>query len=158
MVTQFGMSDEIGTIYLGSDQEVFVGMEFGQSREYSEEVAARIDREVSIMLEKAYDRAKEILQANRDKMEMLVQALLSQETLNRAEFVALMDEGIMPDGTNSDKPRSVRQILQEAGVAEKTEPEKEPAETPEEEKKPEDGMPEGYHPMPEPDQTEYLND
>ena len=43
MVTQYGMSDELGTMYLGSDQEVFVGMEFGQSREYSEQSAAAID-------------------------------------------------------------------------------------------------------------------
>ena len=93
-------------------------MEFGQTREYSEEVAARIDREVSSMLEKAYGRAKEILEANREKMEMLVQALLTQETLNRTEFVALMDQGIMPDGTEMDKPRDVRQILADAKAEE----------------------------------------
>ena len=111
MVTQFGMSDEIGTIYLGSDQEVFVGMEFGQTREYSEEVAARIDREVHSMLDSAYQRAKQILEENRDRMELLVKALLAQETLNRAEFVALMEQGVMPDGTDPDRPRSVQEIL-----------------------------------------------
>ena len=150
MVTQFGMSDEIGTIYLGSDQEVFVGMEFGQSREYSEEVAARIDREVSIMLQKAYERAKSILRENRDKMEMLVSALLAQETLNRAEFVALMDEGRMPDGTEADKPRSVQQILDEAKqkqAAQEQQETQDPAHAPE-----------GYQPAPEKDDTEYLND
>ena len=115
MVTEFGMSDEIGTIYLGSDQEVFVGMEFGQSREYSEEVAARIDREVSRMLEEAYERAKQILRDNRDKLDMLTEALVKQETLNRAEFVALMDEGKMPDGTETDKPRELKEILKDAG-------------------------------------------
>ena len=145
MITQFGMSDEIGTIYLGSDQEVFVGMEFGQTREYSEEVAARIDREVSAMLGKAYDRAKQILQENREKMEMLVEALMAQETLNRAEFVALMDQGIMPDGSDPDKPREVRQILAEA---KQEEPEKDG----------ESSGPEGYRPTPEEDRTEYLND
>ena len=158
MVTQFGMSDEIGTIYLGSDQEVFVGMEFGQTREYSEEVAARIDREVSAMLEQAYDRAKEILIQYRDRMELLVQALLAQETLNRAEFVALMEEGILPDGTDTDKPRSVRQILVEAG---ENEPEKDREEDPEADAasaEPASGMPEGYQPAPEEDRTEYLND
>ena len=145
MITQFGMSDEIGTIYLGSDQEVFVGMEFGQTREYSEEVAARIDREVSAMLGKAYDRAKQILQENREKMEMLVEALMAQETLNRAEFVALMDQGIMPDGSDPDKPREVRQILAEAKQEEP-------------EKNGESSGPEGYRPTPEEDRTEYLND
>ena len=146
MITQFGMSDEIGTIYLGSDQEVFVGMEFGQSREYSEEVAARIDWEVSAMLEKAYERAKQILRENRDRMEMLVEALMAQETLNRAEFVALMDQGIMPDGSEKDKPRGVREILEQEKAAETEAPEAQ------------GNMPEGYVPAPEEDHTEYLND
>ena len=160
MVTQFGMSDEIGTVYLGSDQEVFVGMEFGQSREYSEEVAARIDREVSRMLEKAYDRARQILRENRERMEMLVEALLKQETLNRAEFVALMDQGIMPTGDTADKPRELKEILKDAPAEQ---PEDKPAETPENpgtegtEETPAK-MPEGFHPAPEKDTTEYLND
>ena len=146
MITQFGMSDEIGTIYLGSDQEVFVGMEFGQSLADSEEVADRIDREVSAMLEKAYERAKQILRENRDRMEMLVEALMTQETLNRAEFVALMDQGIMPDGSKKDKPRGVQEILEQEKAAE--------TEAPEEQ----GNMPEGYVPAPEEDHTEYLND
>ena len=113
MVTQFGMSENIGTIYLGSDQEVFVGMEFGQSREYSEEIAAKIDREVASMLDKCYEQAKQILRDNKDKLEALTQALLAQETLNRAEFVALMDDGVMPEGSDEDKPRTTAEILAE---------------------------------------------
>ena len=162
MVTQFGMSDEIGTIYLGSDQEVFVGMEFGQTREYSEEVAARIDREVSRILEAAYARAKEILQQNRGKLDMLVDALIAQETLNRAEFVALMDEGKMPDGSDADKPRSLDQILgkdrkaeSRTGETETTESTDETAETP---AGSEHALPEGYQLPREEDHTEYLND
>jgi cell division protease FtsH len=93
-------------------------MEFGQSREYSEEVAARIDREVSRILESCYNKAREILQQHRERMDQLTEALLKQETLNRAEFVALMDEGIMPDGTKADKPRTVREILAEAKAEE----------------------------------------
>ena len=160
MVTQFGMSDAIGTIYLGSDQEVFVGMEFGQTREYSEEVAARIDREVSSMLEKAYHRAKQILEENRERMELLVEALLRQETLNRAEFVALMDQGVLPDGTDSDKPRSVREILAQAAAEAPAEPEKEtPAAEGEPAAEEQGSAPaEGYRPAPEKDRTEYLND
>ena len=162
MVTQFGMSDEIGTIYLGSDQEVFVGMEFGQTREYSEEVAARIDREVSRILEAAYARAKDILQQNRGKLDMLVDALIAQETLNRAEFVALMDEGKMPDGSDADKPRSLDQILgkdrkaeSRTGETETTESVDETAETP---AGGEHALPEGYQLPREEDHTEYLND
>ena len=114
MVTQFGMSDNIGTIYLGSDQEVFVGMEFGQSREYSEEIAAKIDREVASILARCYEKAKKILSDNLDKLEMLTQALLEQETLNRAEFVSLMETGKMPEGTKEDKPRTAEEIIRES--------------------------------------------
>lgn len=113
MVTQFGMSDNIGTIYLGSDQEVFVGMEFGQSREYSEEIAARIDREVASILAKCYEQAKKILSDNKDKLELLAQSLLEQETLNRTEFVSLMETGTLPETNEGDKPRTTAEILQQ---------------------------------------------
>ena len=114
MVTQFGMSDNIGTIYLGSDQEVFVGMEFGQSREYSEEVAARIDREVSEILSRCYEKAKAILRENKEKLDNLVTALMEQETLNRAEFLAVMETGTVPEGLGDDKPRTTDEVLKAA--------------------------------------------
>ena len=113
MVTQFGMSDNIGTIYLGSDQEVFVGMEFGQSREYSEEIAARIDREVASILNKCYEQAKAILREKREQLDALVDALLKLETLNRAEFLAVMETGTVPEGLGDDKPRTTAQVLEE---------------------------------------------
>lgn len=125
MVTQFGMSDNIGTIYLGSDQEVFVGMEFGQSREYSEEIAAKIDREVASILAKCYDKAKQILKDNRDKLDMLTQALLDQETLNRAEFVSLMETGMIPEGVGGDKPRTAEEVISESREANMEETKKE---------------------------------
>ena len=125
MVTQFGMSDNIGTIYLGSDQEVFVGMEFGQSREYSEEIAAKIDREVASILARCYEKAKKILTDNLDKLELLTQALLEQETLNRAEFVSLMETGEMPEATKEDKPRTAEEIIRESKEAFEAETDKE---------------------------------
>ena len=114
MVTQFGMSDNIGTIYLGSDQEVFVGMEFGQSREYSEEIAAKIDREVASILAKCYEQAKAILNEKKDKLDALVAALLKYETLNRAEFLSVMETGEVADGLGDDKPRTADEVLSEA--------------------------------------------
>ena len=113
MVTQFGMSDNIGTIYLGSDQEVFVGMEFGQSREYSEEIAAKIDREVAAILARCYDQAKAILREKKESLDALVAALLKYETLNRAEFLAVMETGEVPEGLGDDKPRTTAQVLEE---------------------------------------------
>ena len=116
MVTQFGMSDNIGTIYLGSDQEVFVGMEFGQSREYSEEVAARIDREVSEILAKCYEKVKAILREKKPQLDALVKALMEQETLNRAEFLAVMEHGFVPEGLGDDKPRTTDEVLRDAAA------------------------------------------
>ena len=113
MVTQFGMSENIGTIYLGSDQEVFVGMEFGQSREYSEEIAAKIDREVASILSECYEKAKNILKEKADRLDALVAALMKYETLNRAEFLAIMETGEMPEGLGDDKPRTTAQVLEE---------------------------------------------
>ena len=137
MVTQFGMSDEIGAIYLGSDQEVFVGMEFGQSREYSEEVAAKIDREVAQMLKNCYETAKEIIRDKKERLDQLADALLKQETLNRAEFVALMESGESPEGLGDDKPRTTDEVLKEAADHPAQDvPEKDSAEP--EESKPED--------------------
>ena len=114
MVTQFGMSDNIGTIYLGSDQEVFVGMEFGQTREYSEEIAARIDREVASILARCYEKAKEILRDKKDRLDALVEALVKYETLNRTDFLSVMETGNIPETQTGDKPRTTAEVLDTA--------------------------------------------
>ncbi len=95
MVTQFGMS-ELGTIYLSSDQEVFVGMEFGQSREYSEQSAAAIDAEVKRIVDMCYVRAQRILTENRQKLTNVAEALLERDTLSRKEFEAVMNGEPLP--------------------------------------------------------------
>ncbi len=91
MVTKLGMSDELGTVYLGKDQEIFVGMEFGQAREYSEEYAERVDKEVSSVLSKCYDVAMDTLKANLDKLHGLARLLIEKETVNREEFLQFMN-------------------------------------------------------------------
>ncbi len=92
MVTQYGMSENIGTVYLGSDQEVFVGMEFGQSREYSESVAAMIDAEVKRLLDECYQRTKALVEAHREQLNSLVEALKREQTVSRSEFLAAIGE------------------------------------------------------------------
>jgi len=91
MVTRFGMSEKLGTVYLGSDQEIFVGMEFGQSREYSEETAALIDSEVRTILDGAYAKAQEILRDHLPQLNGLAQMLIEKETVTREDFIAYMD-------------------------------------------------------------------
>ena len=118
MVTMFGMSDELGPVYLDNDQEVFVGMEFGQSRGYSEETAAKVDAEVKRLCQECYDMAVKALTDNRDKLNLLTEALLQHETLSRQEFVTLMDTGVMPEITSANKPRSLHEILEESKAEE----------------------------------------
>ena len=91
MVTRFGMSDRVGTVYLGNDQEVFVGMEFGQTRDYSEATAALIDSEVRAILTECYKNALEILRAHMDKLQGLGQWLIAKETITRDEFGRFME-------------------------------------------------------------------
>ena len=111
MVTMYGMSDEVGTMYLANDQEVFVGMEFGQSRDYSEEVAAQIDREVKRLLAECYAKAVKLLEDHRKEMDNVVNALLAEDTLSRKEFVALMNGEKLPaGGDDQGKPQPTPEI------------------------------------------------
>ena len=91
MVTKLGMSDKLGTIYLGNDHEVFVGMEFGQSREYSEHLADEIDREVAATLNKCYEVTMDTLKEHTDKLHGLAKLLMEKETIMRDEFLTFMD-------------------------------------------------------------------
>jgi cell division protease FtsH len=86
MVTQYGMTDKLGAVKLGSgESEPFMGRDMGHGREYSEEVAAIVDEEVSKLISNAHQEAFDILNANRDVLDDLVRALFERETLDRAE-------------------------------------------------------------------------
>lgn len=92
MVMEFGMSDEIGPISLGSDQsEVFLGRDIGRNRNFSEEVAARIDREIKGLIDDAYHKAERLLTENINKLHTVAQALLEKEKLEAEEFEALFN-------------------------------------------------------------------
>lgn len=91
MVTQYGMSDKLGPVYLGGDQEVFIARDLGsQTRNYSEEVAAQIDQEIHTSLMNAYDRALDILKTNRERLDGLASLLIERETIAKDEFDAFM--------------------------------------------------------------------
>ena len=86
MVTQYGMSERIGAIKLGSgDAEPFLGRDFGHQRDYSEDIAAIVDDEVSKLVSNAHQEAFDILTENREVLDALVRALFEKETLDRAE-------------------------------------------------------------------------
>ena len=122
MVTKWGMSDEIGTLYLGNDQEVFVGMEFGQSREYSEQSAAAIDAEVKKLIARCYQKACDLLTENRDKLDAVAEALLERDTLNRTEFETVMRGEELPPKTEAEKVQPSADAQEEAPEAAQQEP------------------------------------
>ena len=96
MVTKYGMSDALGTIHYGSDQdEVFIGRSMAQTRSYSEAVAAQIDQEVKDIVERAYRRCEEILTAYRKELELTARYLLEHETMDAATFEKVFAQ---PDG------------------------------------------------------------
>jgi len=90
MVTQYGMTERLGAIKLGSgDAEPFLGRDIGHGRDYSEEVAAIVDEEVSKLISTAHQEAFDILTENRDVLDDLVRALFENETLDRAAVAAV---------------------------------------------------------------------
>jgi cell division protease FtsH len=87
MVTQWGMSEKLGTVTMGHKEElVFLGRDLGEQRNYSEEVAALIDEEIKSIVSDAYDEAKRILTQRRDKMDLVVERLKMVETIDAKEL------------------------------------------------------------------------
>ena len=90
MVTRLGMSVELGPMVYGQKEElIFLGREISEQRDYSEQVAEKIDKEVRSMVSVAYDRAREILKQYRTQLDAVAQKLLEVETLSREEFEAI---------------------------------------------------------------------
>jgi cell division protease FtsH len=87
MVTEYGMSDVFGPITFGTDHdEVFIGRDLARSRNYSEEVAALIDKEIRALIDKGYNHAEQLLKDNLSKLHAVAQALLEREKLDEKEF------------------------------------------------------------------------
>ena len=83
MVTQWGMSDELGMVLYGdSDEYVFLGKEISQNKGYSEQTAQQIDAEVRRLIDEGYQLAKKLIKDNRDKLDLIANALLEHETLD----------------------------------------------------------------------------
>ena len=90
MVTQYGMTEAIGAIKLGTDDSVpFMGRDYGHQRDYSESVAALVDAEIRGLIERAHQEAYDILQANRSVLDEMVVQLLEKETLNKEEIAEI---------------------------------------------------------------------
>ena len=93
MVTKYGMSDRIGAMMLGSSQEeVFLGRDFAQGKEYSEETASLVDTETKRIIDKAYEQAIDILKTHIDKLHAVAKVLLEKEKIEGEEFDEIFAE------------------------------------------------------------------
>jgi len=135
MVTRFGFSEKLGPIVYGSDQEeVFLGMEMGHGRNYSEDVAAQIDKEVHGIIEAAYGKCTAILEEHMDQMKMVAEYLLEHEKMDGETFEKMMK------GEEAEPPKPVEPLAAPAA-------EQPAAETPSSEEAPaQDSVPEEPQP------------
>jgi len=107
MITEYGMSEELGpmTFGHGHEDQIFLGRDISRDRNYSEQVAAKIDLETRNIIENAYKRAKEILNEHRTELERVVKGLIEKETLDKEEFEAI----IQGNSLTEDDPDSTEQ-------------------------------------------------
>lgn len=105
MVCRYGMSDKLGTLVLGRQHaNPFLGRDYMEDRDYSEEVARQIDQEVKDIVESCYRRATEMLVTNREKLDAVVEALLEKETIDRQEFLRVI--GVADRAAQPDEPEA----------------------------------------------------
>jgi len=97
MITKYGMSDELSNLVFGDENdEVFLGKSYAHTRNYSEEISAKIDIEIKKIIDDAYAKVKEILTENKDKLEDVTKALLDKERLEADEFEEIFKNGYNP--------------------------------------------------------------
>jgi cell division protease FtsH len=96
MVAQFGMSESIGPLNFGEDErQPFLGYSLSQGRTYSEETAAQIDVEVRRIVEQVHKETRDLLEHNRDKLDMLANELLTNESVDRVRVLEIA--GVPPE-------------------------------------------------------------
>ncbi len=92
MVTRYGMSEQMGMIDYGDDEEVFIGRDFGHTKGYGEEVASMIDREVKRIIDECYKKAREIIEQHREVLDRCSSLLMEKEKIGQDEFESLFAE------------------------------------------------------------------
>ena len=97
MITKYGMSEKLGPLSFGSDQEeVFIGKDFGQTRNYSENVASQIDEEMKNIIDGCYKKCEELLKENMNALHKVSEVLLEKEKIEGDEFLAIFEEATKP--------------------------------------------------------------
>ena len=134
MVTRYGMSDKLGPITFGvSQEEVFLGRDFGSQRNYSEKVASEIDEEVKRIITTAYDKAEQLLKENMDKLHKTAELLLEKEKIDADEFDAVF--GVIKEETKQEEIKEEAKKEKETTEVEKKETKKKTTKAKKEENK-----------------------
>ena len=109
MICEFGMSEVLGPITFGrrQDTQVFLGRDISRDRNYSEEVAYSIDKEVRRLIEDAYEKTENMLREHLDKLHVIAAALIEKETLEASELEQLMQEGKITEKPVEEEPSDV---------------------------------------------------
>ncbi|ARQ08030.1 ATP-dependent zinc metalloprotease FtsH [Macrococcoides canis] len=103
MVTEYGMSDKLGPLQFGQSQgEVFLGRDMGHEPNYSDQIAYEIDLEVQRIIKESYERCKQILLENQDKLDLIAKTLLTEETLVANQINSLFENGTLPEVSYDD--------------------------------------------------------
>lgn len=110
MVTQWGMSDNLGTMVYGEEEDSYLGRSFGASKQVSEVTMREVDAEIRRIIDTQYQQARRLLDQHRDKVEVMTQALLEWETIGEAQIDAIMEGRDVPppDNPAPPKPKSMR--------------------------------------------------
>ena len=118
MVTRYGMSEKLGPINFGSsNNEVFLGKDYSQTRNYSENIASLIDSEMEAIIRDAYDRTEKILSEHMDKLNIIAEVLMTKEKIDGKDFESLMSGSVSKDeflGNNSSEGESETDAAEEA--------------------------------------------
>lgn len=101
MVAKYGMSDEVGPVCYDSEEEVFLGRDYGHSKAYSETVATMIDKEVEKLIKEQYKKAKDLLSENAERLKNVAEALLEHEVLDETEFLKYYNKGDIQNETGN---------------------------------------------------------
>jgi len=102
MVTKYGFSDKLGPVVYGSQSEVFLGRDFTQSRNYSEQIATDIDVEIRNIVEECYEKCSAILEEHMDKLHLVAGSLMEKEKIDGDEFKSLMEGAPVPEPSEEE--------------------------------------------------------
>ena len=128
MVTRYGMSEKVGAINYSGSQEVFIGKDFAEKKEYSEATAALIDSEVKRLIDEAYARAETLLTDNMDKLHLVAETLLEVETLDAEQFEDLFTGTRTKDEVVNEVHEKAEKMRKRIAAQKKREKEEEAAE------------------------------